>query len=217
MDDATLTISSKNYSSWSLRGWLMTKFSGLSFRENVISADDPSMRDELLLLSSSFLVPCLNHAGLNVWDTLAIGEYLNEIKPEAHLLPKDPIKRTRCRSICGEMHSGFSSLRSALPVNLQGDFPNFKVWKRAQADIDRITTIWRECLDLYGGPFLMGERSMADAMYAPVVTRFLTYHVKLDPICEAYCRKIMAMPEMIEWVEAAKQEPRQLEELEVEF
>jgi glutathione S-transferase len=192
--DATLTISSKNYSSWSLRGWLLAKFSGLLFTENIISSDDPSMRDELLLLSSSFLVPSLIHDGINVWDTLAIGEYLNEIRPEAHLLPADRAKRTRCRSICGEMHSGFGALRSALPVNLQGDFPNFKVWKRAQADIDRITTIWRECLDLYGGPFLLGERSMADAMY-----------------------KIMAVPEIIEWVEAAKQEPRQLEELEVEF
>ena len=213
MGDATLTISSKNYSSWSLRGWLMTKFSGLPFSENAVSSDDPSVRDELLLLSSSFLVPCLIHDGVSVWDTLAIGEYLNEIKPEAHLLPKDLIKRTRLRSICGEMHSGFGAMRSAL----QGDFPNFKVWKRAQADIDRITTIWRECLDLYGGPFLLGERSMADAMYAPVVTRFITYHVKLDAVCEAYCKEIMAMPEMIEWVEAAKKEPRQLEELEVEF
>jgi glutathione S-transferase len=215
--DAILTISSKNYSSWSLRGWLLAKFSGLPFTENIISADDPSIRDELLLLSSSFLVPCLEHDGITVWDTLAIGEYLNEIKPEAHLLPADRAKRTRCRSICGEMHSGFGALRSALPVNLQRDFPNFKVWKRAQADIDRITTIWLECLDHYGGPFLLGERSMADAMYAPVVTRFLTYHVKLDPACEAYCKKIMALPEMIEWVEAAKQEPCQLEELEVEF
>jgi glutathione S-transferase len=217
LGDAILTISSKNYSSWSLRGWLLAKFSGLPFTENIISTDDPSMRDELLLLSSSFLVPSLVHDGISVWDTLAIGEYLNEIKPEAHLLPADRAKRTRCRSICGEMHSGFGALRSALPVNLQGDFPNFKVWKRAQADIDRITTIWRECLDLYGGPFLLGERSMADAMYAPVVTRFLTYHVKLDPACDAYCKKIMSMPEMIEWVEAAKREPRQLEELEVEF
>jgi glutathione S-transferase len=98
----------------------------------------------------------------------------------------DRIKRARCRSICGEMHSGFGAMRSALPMNLQGDFPNFKVWKRAQADIDRITTIWRECLELYEGPFLLGERSMADAMYAPVVTRFLTYYVTLDPLCSAY-------------------------------
>ena len=217
MASATLTISSKNYSSWSLRGWLLTKFSGLPFTEDVISPDDPSMRDELLMLSSSFLVPCLVHDGIRVWDTLAIGEYLNEVRPEAHLLPADLGKRTRCRSICGEMHSGFGSMRSALPMNLQGDFPGFKVWKRAQADIDRITTIWRECLGLFGGPFLLGGRSMADAMYAPVVTRFLTYHVELDAVCEAYCKQILAMPEMVEWLEAAKQEPRQLDELEVEF
>jgi glutathione S-transferase len=107
LDDATLTISSKNYSSWALRGWLMTKFSGLPFSEKVISPDDPAMRAELLLLSSSFLVPCLSHNGLKVWDTLAIGEYLNEIRPAALLLPEDRAKRTRCRSISGEMHSGF--------------------------------------------------------------------------------------------------------------
>jgi glutathione S-transferase len=91
------------------------------------------------------------------------------------------------------------------------------VWKRAQADIDRINAIWRECFRLYGGPFLLGERSMADAMSAPVVTRFLTYHVELDSVCCAYCKKIMAMPEMINWVEEAKLEPREIEELEVEF
>jgi glutathione S-transferase len=217
MNDTTLTISSKNYSSWSLRGWLLVKFSGLPFAEEIISPDDPAMRAELLLLSPSMLVPCLTHNGLRIWDSLAIGEYLNEIRPMARLLPEDLGKRTRCRSINGEMHSGFGPLRSALPMNLKGDFPNFKVWAKAQADIDRITAIWQECFDLYGGPFLLGERSMADAMYAPVVTRFLTYHVKLTAKCGAYCETIMGMPEMIEWVEAAKLEPEDIEELEVEF
>ncbi len=217
LSEAILTISSKNYSSWSLRGWLLTKFSGLPFVEKIISPDDPAMRAELLLLSSSFLVPCLSHNRIKVWDTLAIGEYLNEIRPEAHLLPDDLEKRTRCRSINGEMHSGFGPMRSALPMNLKGDFPTFKVWARAQSDIDRIVAIWRETLDLYGGPFLLGERSMADAMYAPVVTRFLTYHVALDSHCAAYCKEIMAMPEMIEWTEAARLEPEDMEELEVEF
>ncbi|PNG25153.1 glutathione S-transferase [Methylocella silvestris] len=217
MSEAILTISSKNYSSWSLRGWLMTKFSGLPFEEKAVSIDDPAMRAELLLLSSSFLIPNLQHNGLKIWDTLAIGEYLNEIRPEASLLPADLEKRTRCRSISGEMHSGFGPMRSALPMNLKGDFPNFKVWARAQADIDRITTIWREHLDLYGGPFLLGERSLADAMYAPVVTRLRTYHVPVDAKCGAYCDAIMAMPEMAEWTEAAKTEPEDMEELEVEF
>jgi glutathione S-transferase len=218
LSEAILTISSKNYSSWSLRGWLMTRFSGLPFIEKVISPDDPAMRAELLLLSSSFLVPNLEHNGLRVWDTLAIGEYLNEIRSDAKLLPADPERRARCRSISGEMHSGFGPMRAALPMNLKGDFPNFKVWARAQADIDRITEIWRESLGLYGGPFLLGaERSIADAMYAPVVTRLLTYHVKIDPKAAAYCETIMALPELKEWIEAAKAEPDDMEELEVEF
>ena len=196
----------------------MTRFSGLPFVEKVISPDDPAMRAELLLLSSSFLIPNLAHQGLRIWDTLAIGEYLNEIKPEAKLLPADLERRTRCRSISGEMHSGFGPMRAALPMNLKGDFPNFKVWARAQADIDRITEIWREHLALYGGPYLMGaERSLADAMYAPVVTRLLTYHVKIDPSSAAYCQAIMALPELQEWIEAAKTEPDDMEELEVEF
>jgi glutathione S-transferase len=217
LDQATLTISSRNYSSWSLRGWLLTKFSGLPFVEKVIPPDDPAMRAELLLLSPSFLVPCLTHEGISVWDTLAIAEYLHEVRPDALLLPRDCTRRARCRSISGEMHSGFAPLRSGLPMNLKGDFPGFKVWARAKADIDRITTIWRECLDLYGGPFLLGERSMADAMYAPVVTRFLTYHIELESSSRAYCRTIMAMPELAEWSEAAKLEPTEMEELEVEF
>ena len=217
MDDATLTISSKNYSSWSLRGWLMTKFSGLPFSENVISPDDPAMRAELLLLSSSFLVPCLSHNGIKVWDTLAIGEYLNEIMPAALLLPEGRVKRTRCRSISGEMHSGFGPMRSALPVNLKGDFPNFKVWTRAQADIDRITEIWRDCLDGFGGPYLFGKKvCAADAMFAPVCTRFHTYDVGLDEVCAAYCKTIMALPQMREWIADAQAEPDDAA-LELEF
>lgn len=217
MARATLTISSKNYSSWSLRGWLLTKFSGLEFDEIVTAPDDASAKAEILLLSSSILVPCLRHEGATVWDTLAIAEYLNEVKPDAALLPADRIQRAHCRSICGEIHSGFTTLRSSLPVNLKGYFPNFKIWSRAQADIERISAIWRECLATSGGPFLFGERSMADAMYAPVVTRFTTYDVKLEPTLKAYADTIMAMPEMREWVQAAKAEPADIEELEVEY
>jgi glutathione S-transferase len=214
---AILAISSKNYSSWSLRGWLLTKFSGLPFEERIVPPDDPDVRAEILLLSPSIRVPCLTHEGVEIWDTLAIAEYLNETRPEAGLFPADRASRARCRSICGEMHSGFSALRSALPMNLKHRFPGFKVWSRAQADIERVFTIWRECFKSHGGPYLFGERSTADAMYAPVVTRFLTYDVSLDKVCTAYCRHIMAMPEMMAWVEAAKQEPEEIEELEVEF
>jgi glutathione S-transferase len=164
LDRATLTIGSKNYGSWSLRGWLLARFSGIPFAEKIVPPDDPAMRAELLLLSPSCLVPCLTHAGISVWDTLAIGEYLNEIRPRAGLLPKEIVKRARCRSICGEMHSSFASMRSAMPMNLKGDFPNFKVWARAQADIDRITMIWRDCLGRFGRALqrlLQGNRGPA--------------------------------------------------------
>ena len=217
MAKATLTISSKNYSSWSLRGWLLTKFSGLEFEEIVTAPDDPSARAEILLLSPTILVPCLRHDGATIWDTLAIAEYLNETMPNAGLLPADRIQRAHCRSICGEIHSGFATLRASLPVNLRGHFPGFKIWTRAQADIDRVCAIWRECLAESGGPFLFGERTMADAMYAPVVTRFMTYNVKLDTRLTTYADVIMNMPEMREWVEAAMKEPEEIEELEVEY
>lgn len=217
MPKATLTISSKNYSSWSLRGWLLCKLAGLGFEEAAVSLDDPSTRAELLLLSPSFLVPCLTHDGVRVWDTLAIGGYLNETFPRAGMLPEERVARAHCRAICGEMHSGFYNLRSALPMNLKAHHPGFKVWAGAQADIDRVTSIWRECLDAYGGPHLFGSLTMADAMYAPVCTRFLTYDVKLDPKSAAYCRSIMAWPAMAEWIAAALAEPAELEELDVEF
>jgi len=217
MAKATLTINSRNYGSWSLRGWLLCRMAGLDFEEKLISTDDPSTRAELLLMSPSFLVPCLTHDGASVWDTLAIAEYLDEIKPKAGLLPADRVARAHCRSISGEMHSGFHNLRSALPMNLKGHYPGFKVWAGAQADIARIMAIWNDCLSTYGGPYLFGKLSVADAMYAPVVTRFLTYDVKLDPACAAYCATIMALPQMQEWIEAAKAEPDDLEELDVEF
>ena len=217
MAEATLIISSKNYSAWSLRGWLMAKFAGLDFAEQMVSIDDADARAELLLLSSSTLVPCLVHDGMRIWDTLAIGEYLNEAMPNAGLLPADRIERAHCRSICGEIHSGFANLRSALPMNLKGRRPGFKVWAGAQLDIDRVLTIWRDCLAQSGGPYLFGEISMADAMYAPVCTRFVTYDVPLDPACAAYRDQILRLPFMAEWTKAALAEPDEVEELEMEF
>jgi len=218
MAQATLTIASKNYGSWSLRGWLLCRLAELDFVEQPVSTDDPSMRAELLLLSPSFLVPCLTHDRIKVWDTLAITEYLNERMPDAALLPKDHAMRAHCRAISGEMHSGFSNLRSALPMNIKAHYPGFKSWAGARTDIERITTIWNECLKAYGGPYLFGDKPCAaDAMYAPVCTRFLTYDVKLDSGSAGYCQTIMALPVMHEWVEGAKAEPEELEELDVEF
>jgi glutathione S-transferase len=218
MSGAVLTITSKNYSSWSMRGWLLCRMAGLDFEEELLSHNDPSARAELLLLSPSFLVPRLTHNGNKIWDTLAIAEYLHETFPQAGLLPQDAAARTHCRSISGEMHSGFSNLRSALPMNLKAHYKGFKIWAAAQADIERVTAIWRECLAKYGGPYLFGEKpTLADAMYAPVTTRFTTYDVKLDRQCADYCETIQALPDVMEWIEAAKAERVGIEELEAEF
>lgn len=218
MAKTVLTISSKNYGAWALRGWLMARMAKLEFTEKVISPDDPAMKAEMLLLSASMRVPALEHDGIHVWDTLAIGEYLNEIKPKAGLLPADRAARAHCRAICGEMHSGFSSMRSSLPMNIKASFPNFKLWSRAQTDIDRIEAIWTECLETYGGPYLFGDKPcMADAMFAPVVTRFITYEVLIGEACVAYCDTIMALPAMKEWVAAAEAEPDDIDELDAEF
>jgi glutathione S-transferase len=215
---ATLTLSSKNYSSWSLRGWLLVRFAGLPFTELMVSPDDADARKELLLLAPSIRVPCLTHEGAKVWNTLAIAQYLNEIAPDAGLMPAERIARAHCRSVSGEMNSGFANLRASLPMNLKGHFPKHKVWAGAQPDIARVVEIWTDCLSQYGGPFLFGaQRSMADAMYAPVVTRFLSYDVALPPACQAYCQTIMAMPEMREWVAAALLEPEEIEELDMDF
>jgi glutathione S-transferase len=218
MASAVLTISSKNYGAWALRGWLMARLAKLNFEAHVISPDDPAMKAEMLLLSASMRVPSLDHDGVHVWDTLAIGEYLHEIHPKAGLLPADRKARAHCRAICGEMHSGFSSLRASLPMNIKAHFPGFKVWSRAQTDIDRIEIIWSECLSAYGGPYLFGAKPcMADAMFAPVVTRFITYDVPLDAACVAYCDTVMALPAMKEWVAAAEAEPDEIDELDAEF
>lgn len=218
MAKAVLTISSKNYGAWALRGWLMARLAGLDFTEKVISPDDPDMKAEMLLLSASMRVPSLQHNGVKVWDTLAIGEYLNEIKPKAQLLPADVKARAHCRAVCGEMHSGFASMRGSLPMNIKAHFPGFKVWSRAQTDIDRVREIWSECLHDYGGPFLFGSHpTLADAMYAPVVTRFLTYDVPVDAVAAAYCRRIVELPAMQEWMAAARAEPDEIDELDAEF
>ncbi|WP_245903735.1 glutathione S-transferase [Humitalea rosea] len=203
-----LRISSRTYSSWSMRGWLILRLSGLPFTEQVVSPDDPGSRAELLLQSSSILIPTLEHDGAEIWDTLGIAEYLNELLPEAGLMPADRIARARSRAICGEMHAGFHALRSTLPMNLRAEVPGFTVWSAARADIERILFLWRGCLETWGGPWLFGAKpTVADAMYAPVVMRFRSYGVSLDAPCEAYAQTILAWPDVQAWIEAARQEP----------
>ena len=214
---AELTISSKTYSAWSLRGWLLCRLAGLPVTERLVD-NDASNRAELLLLSPSVLVPRLTHAGVSVWDTLAIAEYLNETFPKAQMLPADTAARAHCRSVSGEIHSGFTNLRSALPMNLKVRHDKFPVFSGAKPDIERIETIWDECLTRYGCPFLFGAApTIADAMYAPVTRRFITYAVDIAPLSRAYCATIDQWAPMQEWLADALAEPEEMEELEVEF
>lgn len=217
MARATLTISSKNYSSWSLRGWLLCRMAGLDFEEKQVDIGDPDARQELLLLTPSVLVPRLSHQRNEVWDTLAIAEYLHEVAPESRLLPEDPGIRGHCRSVSGEIHSGFYNLRSALPMNIKARHKSFKIFSGARPDVERIKVIWNECLDAYGGPFLFGAPTVADAMYAPVCTRFRTYDVPLDARLQTYCDTMFDWPLMMEWTEGALAEEDEIAELDVEF
>ncbi|MEZ5938481.1 MAG: glutathione S-transferase [Hyphomonadaceae bacterium] len=218
MPGAKLRISSRNYSSWSLRAWLFCQLADLEVEVEMVPLDDPSIRAELLLLSPTVLTPRLEHNGASVWDTIAIAEYLDELKPKAGLLPTERVERAHCRSIVGEMHSGFYNLRSALPMNLRARYKGFKVFTGARSDIRRVVAIWTECLEAYGGPFLFGKKpTIADAMYAPVCTRFRTYDVALEPEAEAYCARILSWAPMKQWIADAEQEPVEIEELDMEF
>ena len=218
MADAQITLSSRTYSSWSLRGWLLCRLAGLTVQEQMVALDDPDNRAELLLLSPSVLVPRLTHEGASVWDTLAIAEYLHELYPDAGMYPADRVVRARCRSVSGEIHSGFINLRSALPMNLKVRHDRFPIFPGARPDIERVETLWAECLGDYGGPWLFGASpTVADAMFAPVVQRFLTYAVAVSPMSAAYCETINEWPLMREWIDAARQEPDEMIELETEF
>jgi glutathione S-transferase len=212
-----LVISSRNYSSWSLRGWLLLRMSGLDFTVERVATNDAVARAELLLQTASIRIPYLRHDGLHIWDVLAIAEYLHEIRPQAGMMPDSPGARAHCRSISAEMHGGFNALRSSLPVNLHASRPHFPIWSGVRADIDRISEIWRDCLAAYGGPFLFGDRmSVADAMYAPVCTRFTTYDVALDAVSAGYRDTMMATADMQAWIADARHEPDEVSELEME-
>lgn len=218
MAGAKLTISSRNYSSWSLRAWLSCQLAGLDVEVESVDLDDATARAELLLLSPTVLTPRLEHNGASVWDTFAIAEYLDEEFPKRNLLPTDRMPRAHARSIIGEMHGGFYNLRSALPMNLRARYPGFRVFTGAKGDIRRVLTIWGECFDQYKGPFLFGAKpTLADAMYAPVCSRFLTYDVALEGKAAQYRDHIMAWAPMAQWIEEAKAEPIEIEELDIEF
>lgn len=214
MTGITIYLGNKNYSSWSLRGWLALKRTGAAFDEVVIPLRQSESRETILRYSPSGRVPALKHGDVLIWDSLAIGEYLAETYPDAGLWPAEAAARAHARAVSAEMHAGFAALREQMPMNVRGSFPGHAIDSGAQADINRITAIWRDCLGKYGGPHLFGDVTMADVMFAPVVSRLLTYKVDLDEVSAAYCAAIRELPEMKDWRAAARDEPMVIEEFE---
>jgi glutathione S-transferase len=208
MADTKLILGNRTYSSWSLRGWLAARLAGLAFEDVVIPLRKPGTRAEILKYSRAGKVPTLMIDGEPIWDSLAIAEYLAERFPDKGLWPADPAARRLARCVTAEMHAGFRALRVALPMDLSKHYPGHPVGPEVQPDIDRIQEIWRDCRARFGsgGDFLFGKVSIADAFYAPVVTRFRTYDVALDAAAEAYCAAITDWPLMREWAAAAAEE-----------
>ena len=216
MNDLILVIGNKNYSSWSLRPWLVLRHFGIPFKEVRVPLYRDDTNETLLGMSPSGLVPVLKHKDLTVWDSLSICQYLQELYPNLPLWPNDKRQRAVARSICSEMHSGFSALRNNMPMNCRKSYPGKGHTFETAADIKRITNIWRDCRVSYGnsGPMLFGNFSIADAMFAPVALRFNTYDVEMDSISDAYVSTILSMPEIIDWVSAAKLETEVLVDFE---
>ena len=208
MADFTLWVGNKNYSSWSLRGWLMCKLAGIAVEEVMVRLDPPDRTERIKPHSPSGRVPALKAGELTIWDSLAIGEYLAERFPARKMWPSDAPARAIARAVSAEMHSSFQALRSQLPMNMHRDRPPIPYKADAQADIDRILDLWRDCRARFGGggPYLFGSLSIADAMFAPVVSRFTSYRVKLDGNASAYCEAIWEWPALEAWRDAALQE-----------
>ena len=213
MADFTLVIGNKNYSSWSLRGWLMARIAGIEFEEIIVPLDLPETQPTIRKHSPSGRVPVLLHRGLAVWESLAIAEYLNDLKPEAGLWPASAAARAHARSISAEMHAGFVDLRNNMPMNIRASYPGKGMTPQVRADIERITGLWRDCRKRFSTAFqkdegfLFGTISAADAMFAPVATRLRTYGVKLDSDSDAYCNTILGYAPLKEWIGDAKNEP----------
>lgn len=208
---ATLILGNRIYSSWSLRGWLLVRQAGLAVEEIVIPLRTPDTATEIAKHSPSGKVPTLVVGDLTVWDSLAIAEYCAEQAPDAGLWPANAAARAVARSVSAEMHAGFQALRGAWPMNLKRKGPTLAPDAAVAADIARISAIWADCRARFGhgrsgGPFLFGDWCAADAMYAPVVSRFVSYGAPLGPQATAYCTAVMNHPLMREWSESASTE-----------
>lgn len=208
MSELVLVIGNKRISSWSLRPWLALKQAGLPFREVSVALRQPDTKARILDHSPSGKVPFLRHGSLGVWESLAICEYVAELAPATRLWPEDGAARAVARAVSCEMHAGFAALRQHLPMDVCTKTALPELPPEAAADVRRVAALWNDCRSRFGagGPFLFGTFSVADAMYAPVATRFETYGVPLDPVSEAYAAAIRALPAMQEWKAAAGQE-----------
>jgi glutathione S-transferase len=217
MADITLVIGNKNYSSWSLRAWLVCQATGVRFDELRIPLDQDDTRRRILEQSPAGKVPVLHDGGFTVWESLAICEYAAERFPVAGLWPEDAAARAHARAVSAEVHAGFATLRSAMPMNCRARRPGKGRAPGVEDDIARITAIWRECRESFGdgGDMLYGRFSIADAMYAPIVSRFVTYGVALDEVSGAYVDAVFALPAMAEWLAAARAETERIEREEI--
>lgn len=207
-----LYIANKNYSSWSMRPWVLLRQAGIDFEEVYVRFDsfapDSQFKTTLQGLNPVGKVPVLVHAGLAVWDTLAIAEYVAELFPEKQLWPQDRAARARARSICAEMHSGFTALRSACPMNIEAHLPDIgalalRDQAGVRADLARIVSMWSGLLAEHGGPMLMGHFTVADAYFAPVVMRLKTYALPVPPDVAAYMARVCALPGVKAWIDGA--------------
>lgn len=212
VSDLTLVIGNRNYSSWSLRPWLALKMTGVAFEEVLIVLRRPETKAEILLHSAAGKLPVLKHGDLTVWDSLAICEYIAETWPEAGLLPEDARARAVARSVMSEMHAGFPNLRRELPMDIGKLSPlaqnGVTPGEETRLEIARVQQLWQDCRGRFGkgGDFLFGRFGIADAMFAPVATRFRSYGVSLDPVSAAYVDAIYALPAMQDWCAAAAKE-----------
>jgi glutathione S-transferase len=202
-----LYVGSKRYSSWSLRPYIALVHSGLAFEHTTILLDRDTSKAEIAGVSPAGRVPVLHHDGQVIWDSLAICEYVHELAPDAQLWPADRAARARARAISAEMHSGFAAMRSHMSMDFCADRRGQGHTPEALADARRVMAIWNDALAASGGPFLFGKLTIADAMFAPVTSRFTTYGVELDPVSHAYVETIAKLPAMLSWWHDAANEP----------
>ena len=206
-----LVIGNKNYSSWSMRPWVLLKQAQIPFEEVQLKFDEAGGGLRVAGIekySAARKVPVLLVDGEPVWDTLAICETAAELFPKKNLWPEDELARRVARSACAEMHSGFQALRGKMPMNIRSSHPGKGLTPESRRDIDRVVALWTGCRERFGGAgnFLFGRFSIADAFYTPVVMRFHTYAVKLPPVAQAYCEAVQALGAVKEWIEAARRE-----------